>query len=223
MERISIKTSFGDVSGIYDLPVAPKLVLILAHGAGAGMVHAFMESIAKGLSDEGIGVLRFDFPYMEQGKKSTGSPAKNIQVIGEVVQKATDDLPSVPLAIGGKSYGGRMCSHWLTTDARKTNKITGIIYYGFPLHAPGREGTDRAAHLYDIPTPQLFFQGTRDPLANYDLISQVVNRCQHAQMRTIANGDHSFKVRKKVTGLNMEDIMKKLVLDSKQWLYDRIS
>lgn len=171
-----------------------KAVLILSHGAGAGMNHPFLEQLAVTISNHEIEVIRFNFPYMQQGKKSPGSPKKNIHTWKCVLQEVIHRYPNTPIFISGKSYGGRMASHLLVEHTFA--EVRGLIYYGFPLHAPGKDGIERADHLGSIAVPQLFLQGSKDKLARIDLIQHVVNSLPSSTLKEITGGDHSFKVPK---------------------------
>ncbi|MFY0686082.1 MAG: alpha/beta fold hydrolase [Cyclobacteriaceae bacterium] len=197
-----------------------KYVLLLAHGAGAPMTHSFMEQLAGELSQQNAHVVRFNFPYINQGRKMPGSPKPNIAAIGEMIDFCKEHLELLPLFISGKSYGGRMCSHWLQLHTE--GPIGGIVYFGFPLHAPGKVGKSRADHLYEISHPQLFIQGTRDALANYVLMNEVVDNCQQASIHTIDHGDHSFKVSKKLTEKSQSEIIHEIATVTNQWVIDQI-
>lgn len=170
----------------------PVAVVVLAHGAGAGMDHPFMKTMAEKLADKAITVVRFNFPYMDAGKKFPGSPKTNIAAWGDILDEVSAKYPDLPLFMAGKSYGGRMGSHLLAQEPNRP--VKGIIYLGFPLHAPGKDSKDRAAHLGDVKVPQLFLQGTRDKLANIDMMREVVGELSHATLVEIEDGDHSFKV-----------------------------
>lgn len=204
--KIQINDQLGEVSSItQDLP-SPKATIILAHGAGAGMLHPFMETLAESLHIGGFRVIRFNFPYMEGGKKSTGSAKHNIEAWRNVFCYTRERYPEEPIFISGKSYGGRMASHLVV----ETDVIpAGIIYFGFPLHTPGKDSKDRAMHLIKIEVPQLFLQGTHDKLANMALMEEVVADLQDARLVRIDHADHSFKRPKKYeTGT---DIMQEIV------------
>lgn len=195
----------------------PVAVVILAHGAGAGMDHPFMKTMAEKLADKGITVVRFNFPYMEAGKKFPGSPKTNIAAWGEMLDEVSAKYPDLPLFMAGKSYGGRMGSHLLAQEPDRP--VKGIIYLGFPLHAPGKDSKDRAAHLGDIKVPQLFLQGTRDKLANIEMMQEVVGELGNATLVEIEDGDHSFKVPKGKWN-NEEEIFEVLTVKILSWLHD---
>ena len=191
MENISIPFESEQIKCILDKPGNAKAILVIAHGAGAPMTHPFMDILSTSLVASGCATLRFNFPYMEAGRKSPGSPKKNIECWRTVVQWTLEHV-QLPCFIGGKSYGGRMASH-LMADTSSTD-IRGLIYFGFPLHAPGKPSQDRASHLSAIAPPQLFLQGTKDALADFTLVSGVANQIQ-SKCIAIEGGDHSFKVK----------------------------
>lgn len=162
--------SGGSLSGLFQAPAKAQAFYVFAHGAGAGMDHAFMAAIAQGLAERGIASLRFNFPFMAQGSKRPDSPAVAQTAIRAAVAEASRRLPDLPLFAGGKSFGGRM-----TTQAQALGAlpgVRGIVLVGFPLHPAGKPSTDRAAHLAEVQLPMLFLQGTRDGLADLDLITQ---------------------------------------------------
>ena len=216
MKKIKTNEKLGDISVKIDSSEKPKYVLLLAHGAGAGINNKFLDDIALGIASKHGIVIRFNFPYMEQGKKLPGSPKPNISAVGALVSYAKQKYPKIPILLSGKSYGGRISSHWL--EQNQNNDISGIIYIGFPLHAPGQESKERAKHLYNIQTPQLFIQGSRDALATPSLIKEVINDCPNASSLFIDLADHSFKVPKKASDLNSEEVMAKIINKADQWI-----
>lgn len=190
-------------------------VLILAHGAGAGMHHPFLVHLANKITASGIRTIRFNFPYMEQGRKAPGSPKDAIFCWKQMIEEVNHLYPNCPLFISGKSYGGRMASHLLANNLHLS--VEGIIYFGFPLHAPGRDSTDRAKHLSEITLPQLFIQGTKDKLANIDLIREVVTGIKRSELVEIAGGDHSFNVPASHS-FSKEEVMDRLAEVASDWI-----
>lgn len=170
---------------------------VLAHGAGAGMDHPFMQSCAEALRQRGIGVFRYEFPYMELKKGRPDPPAVATARVREAVGAAAALAPGVPLFAGGKSFGGRMTS---TAQAEAPLEgVRGLIFLGFPLHPPGRPGTDRAGHLPKVTVPMLFIQGTRDQFAEPALLDSVIELLgSDVTLHPIEGGDHSFKAPKKL-------------------------
>lgn len=186
--------SGGTISGLLQMPAGAKACYVLAHGAGAGMKHAFMASIAQGLAERGIASLRFNFPFMEQGSKRPDSPAVAHAAIRAAVAEAARHMPAgVPLFAGGKSYGGRMSTQ--AQAAEPLPGLTGLVLLGFPLHPAGKPSTERAAHLADVKLPMLFLQGTRDALADLELVTQATASLgQKATLHIVDGADHAFHV-----------------------------
>ena len=192
--KINVSSSIGKVSAIYMAPAEVKCIVSLAHGAGAGMNHPFMEALAASLAKFGIATLRFNFPFTENDKKRPDTPAVAQQTIEAALAKANELLPEKALFIAGKSFGGRMSSQYLSTHPE--SKVKGIIFYGFPLHAPGKPSIERGDHLKNVKVPMLFLQGTRDTLAKIDLIESVTSSLKKATLIKIEGANHSFKAGK---------------------------
>ncbi|PHN06075.1 alpha/beta hydrolase family protein [Flavilitoribacter nigricans] len=211
-KRLKIKVSeeIGSVSAILIQPADARALLVLSHGAGAGMEHTFMEQLAQQLAVHRIGTLRFNFAYMERGGGPDRPPKAHL-AIRAAVQEAEKYAEGLPLLAGGKSFGGRMTSLLAATGGLES--IQGIVYFGFPLHAAGKPGTERAAHLSDIPQPQLFLQGTRDNLARYDLIESVCSQLERARLVRMEGGDHSFKTLKR-SGVTQEEMIDQLARET---------
>ncbi len=195
--KIQVSSAIGKVSGKVIIPDKPKCIITLAHGAGAGMNHIFMENLSACLAKEDIATLRFNFPFSENKKGRPDSPAVAHATIEAAIAKAREMFPKLPLFTAGKSFGGRMSSQYLS--AKPDDKIKGIIFYGFPLHQPGNPSIDRAEHLKAIKIPMLFLQGTRDALASWDLIQQVCKPLKKAKLVKLEGADHSFKAGKRDT------------------------
>lgn len=213
--RIEIPEFETSVSGILMQPKNASHLLVLAHGAGAGMEHPFMNLLAAALSDEEIATLRFNFMYMEKGNKAPDRPKKAFAAIKAAVDKAESLQLGLPILIGGKSFGGRMSSLLMAENALEG--VTGLVYFGFPLHAPGRVGIERAAHLSTIQLPMLFLQGTRDPMAQIPLISEVCEPIENATIQIVEGGNHSFQVLKK-SGKTNEEVIVELASTVRSWL-----
>lgn len=207
--QIKISPAIGSVTARYMAPSHPIAILTLAHGAGAGMDHPFMESLATALSAAGIATLRFNFPFTEQGKKRPDTPAVAQATIAAAITKAEALAPGVPLFAAGKSFGGRMTSQYLS--AHPESPVKGIVFFGFPLHPAGKPSTDRAEHLKAIHLPMLFLQGAKDTLATWDLIAAVCEALPTATLVKLEGADHSFKAGKK-------DVISLLVDATKQWV-----
>lgn len=201
----------GSVSGILMRPAEARALLVLAHGAGAGMDHSFMNDLATGLGEVGIATLRFQFPYWEDGAKRPDSPKIATATVAAAIQWALENAADLPLFAGGKSFGGRM-----TTTAASLGMIEpakGIVCYGFPLHQARKPSVDRAAHLKDVKVPILFLQGTRDALAEMPLISKVTQDLPLAKMHVVQGADHGFAVLKS-SGRSHEDVIQELARET---------
>ncbi|GLR18934.1 alpha/beta hydrolase [Portibacter lacus] len=208
--KIDISEEIGTVSALLVLPDDATSLLVLSHGAGAGMEHAFMESLAQHLASNKVASLRFNFAYMEKGG-GPDRPKKAYPAIKAAVKKALKYSDGLTLLAGGKSFGGRMTSQ--VAALGELDEVKGIVYFGFPLHAPGKVGKERAAHLADIKVPQLFLQGTRDPFAKFELISEVVDGLEKATPVRIEGGNHSFQTLKKL-GIPYEDTIEQLAQET---------
>jgi predicted alpha/beta-hydrolase family hydrolase len=208
----------GQVSGLLARPENAQALYVLAHGAGAGMRHPFLERMAQGLGDHAIATLRYQFPYMERHARRPDPPAVAERTVRAAVLEATRAAPGLPLVAGGKSFGGRM------TSAAQANEplpgVRGLVFLGFPLHPPGRPGTARAEHLFRIEVPMLFLQGTRDEFADLELLRPVVERLgERATLALVEGGDHSFHVLKR-TGRTDAAVFDELVGTIAAWVSD---
>lgn len=180
-------------SGLLVAPASARACYVFAHGAGAGMNHAFMAGMADGLAQRGIATLRFQFPYMEHGSKRPDAPAVAQAAVRAAVLEAARQLPGLPIFAGGKSYGGRMTSQ--AQAAQPLPGVRGIVFVGFPLHPAGKPSVERAKHLADVALPMLFLQGTRDELAELELIRQQTSKLEgRATLHVVDGADHSFHV-----------------------------
>ena len=205
----SAELRIGDVSGLLLRPDHARLLYVLAHGAGAGMRHPFLEAIAQRLAEQGIATLRYQFPYMERRSSRPDSPAIATATVRAAVAEATHVAPGLPLIAGGKSFGGRMTS---TAQAEEPlPNVRGLVFLGFPLHPPGRPGDQRAEHLARVQIPMLFLQGDRDEFADLKLLTPLIERLgQRATLHLVEGGDHSFKVPKR-NGRTADDVTADLV------------
>jgi len=192
--KIQVSPSIGNVSAAYIVPQDAGCIVTLAHGAGAGMNHPFMVALANSLGETGIATLRFNFPFAENKKGRPDVPAVTHQTIEAAIAKAQQLSSGLPIFVAGKSFGGRMSSQYVSTHPETS--VKGIIFYGFPLHPAGMPSTDRAAHLKKVKVPMLFLQGTRDALAQSDLIELVCSSLSKATLIKIEGADHSFKAGK---------------------------
>src|SRR5712672_648129 len=203
----------GPVSALLDRPPKARACFVFAHGAGAGMTHPFMETVASGLGERGIATLRYQFPYMEKGSKRPDPPAVAHAAVRAAVAEAARACPGLPLIAGGKSFGGRMTSQAQAKAALPG--VVGLAFFGFPLHAAGKPSADRADHLADVQIPMLFLQGSNDKLAEVSLLKPVVDGLgARARLHLVEGADHSFHVPAR-SGRNdrevMEDILEAFV------------
>jgi len=206
---LTVSDSIGQVSAEYIVPPKCTCIFTLAHGAGAGMSHPFMIALATSLAENNIGTLRFNFPFMEHKKGRPDTPAVAHKTIEAAINYAHKAFPTLPLFASGKSFGGRMSSQYLSGNS--LTPVKGIIFYGFPLHAPGKPSTERAGHLKDLKVPMLFLQGTRDELATLNLIESVCSSLPLATLIKIEGANHAFKAGK-------QDIIPMLAAFSKDWV-----
>ncbi len=213
---ISFAVQNGDaVSAILLRPPSAESLLVLAHGAGAGMTHPFMESLATELAAVRVATLRLQFPYMEQKRKIPDRPPVLTATIFAAVQTAAKAAPDLPLFAGGKSLGGRMTS--LAAAQQKLSEVRGLVFFGFPLHPPNQPGTKRADHLREIKQPMLFFQGTRDPFADLKLLRPICAALgARATLHVIETADHSLHVLKS-SGRTDAAVLQELARTTSAW------
>ena len=206
---LKISPSIGIVSAECIFPEKSKCIITLAHGAGAGMNHSFMVTLAQLLSEQSIATMRFNFPFTENKKGRPDLPAVAHKTIEAAIATAKELFPDLPLFAAGKSFGGRMSSQYLS--AHPDASVKGIIFYGFPLHPLGKPSTERAEHLKDVKTPMLFLQGTKDELATWDLIESVCASLPLATLVKIEGANHAFKAGK-------QNIIQLLTDETKNWI-----
>jgi predicted alpha/beta-hydrolase family hydrolase len=206
----------GAVSALLTTPANARASYVLAHGAGAGMRHSFMERVAAGLAQRGIATLRFNFPYMENKQRRPDTPAVAHATIRAAVTEAARLCPGVRLIAGGKSFGGRMTSQ--AQAKAPLPGVKGLAFLGFPLHADSKPSTERAEHLAGIAIPVLFLQGTRDKLADLGHLKPVIEALgPKATLHEVAGGDHSFAVLKK-SGRSNEQAIEELLDALASWI-----
>lgn len=193
-----------------------KFLYVFAHGAGAGMNHPFMLRASEALEARGIATHRYEFPYMQAKKSRPDPPAVAEEAVRKAVAEAALRHPGLPILAGGKSFGGRMTSQ--AQGSQPMPGVRGLVFFGFPLHPPGKPGTSRAEHLTSVDVPMLFLQGTRDEFATLELLRGVVDRLgKRATLHLIEEGDHSFKVPKR-TGKTEGDVMEDLANAVQNWV-----
>jgi predicted alpha/beta-hydrolase family hydrolase len=184
------------VSTLWRSPDSPRAAFVMAHGAGAGMRHAFLEAIAVRLAERGVATLRYQFPYVEAHRRRIDPEPLLLATVRAAVARGHALAEGLPLIAGGKSMGGRMTSRAAAAEALAG--VAGIAFLGFPLHPDGRPGTSRADHLDQVGVPLLFLQGTRDGLADLDLLRPVVEHLgPRATLHVVDGADHMFHVLKR--------------------------
>lgn len=205
----------GRVSAILVRPAGAKALYVLAHGAGAGMRHPFLEAMAEALAAREVATLRYQFPYVEQGKKRPDPPHVLERTVRAAVAEAARLEPGLPLVAGGKSMGGRMTSQAAAKEALAG--VRRLAFLGFPLHAPKKPGVERGEHLGRVGVPMLFLQGTRDAFARIDLLRPVVVALgDRATLHLVDGGDHSFGVPKS-SGRTPADVIGDLAATLADW------
>ena len=178
---------------LWQCPADAVGALVLAHGAGAGMAHRSMQSIADAFERRGIATLRFDFPYMAEGRKRVDPPDVATASIAAAYASAAERT-ALPIWLGGHSFGGRMASHAVV---ERGVPAAGLIFCSFPLHMPGKPDTKRARHLTRVLKPMLFLSGTRDELAERTLLEPLVTALPNAALHWLDTADHGYRVQKK--------------------------
>src|SRR5437588_5189605 len=212
---ISVGAGGPRVSGLLLRPPDARWLYVLAHGAGAGMRHPFVEPLARALAARQVATLRYQFPHMERRASRPDPPAVAAATVRAVVAEAARVAPGLPLVAGGKSFGGRMTS---TAQAEEPLPgVRGLVFLGFPLHPPGRPDDKRAEHLAQVRIPMLFLQGDRDEFADLTLLRPVVQRLgERATLHLVEGGDHSFHVLKR-SGRTDAEVMGELVGAIADW------
>lgn len=194
-QAFSFKAGERTLSGLWTRAPEEHAVAIVAHGAGAGLDHPFMTGTAEGLAAEGVSAMRFNFPYVEEGRRSPDRAPVLVEAWRAALDEAGRRGAALPLVASGKSLGGRMAS-MLAAEEGESFTASALVFFGYPLHAPGKADQPRVAHLPDVTVPMLFIQGTQDSLARFDLIEELVKRLgSRARLHAVEGGDHSFRVR----------------------------
>jgi uncharacterized protein len=223
----AVRERWIDLEGheaLYIHPPSAKALYVLAHGAGAGMRHLFMKSIAHALADHSIATLRWEFPYMQAGKSRPDSPVVAETAV-RTMWKASAKLARyslgpksspIPRFAGGKSFGGRMTSR--AHAAEPLADLRGLIFLGFPLHPAENPGIERAEHLASATGPMLFLQGTRDDLADLKLLRPVVKKLgARATLHVVDHADHGFDVLVR-SGRKPDEVLAELASTISSWI-----
>lgn len=206
--RFVATASSGEVTALLSRPERARALFVFAHGAGADMRHPFMEAVAEGLAERGVATFRYHFPYMEAGRKAPNPARILVATVRSAVAAAARVAPGLPLVAGGKSMGGRMTSTAASEEALPG--VRGLAFLGFPLHAAGRPSSERGAHLVEVSLPMLFLQGTRDKLADLDLLRPVLDRVRpEPTLHVVEGADHGFHVLKR-SGRSDEEVLAEL-------------
>lgn len=209
----------GPLSALLGRPADARWGYVLAHGAGAGMHHAFMAALAGRLHASGVATFRYQFGYMEAGRRRPDPRPRLLRTVRRAVEEARRRLGDLPLVAGGKSMGGRMTS---MADAEEPLDVAGLAFVGFPLHPPRKPGTDRAAHLADVSRPMLFLQGTRDDLAHLDLLTPILEGLgARATLHVVDGADHGFHVLKR-SGRTDDEVLDELAETLDRWTTTRL-
>ncbi len=207
------------VSALLLVPDQPTALFVLAHGAGAGMHHPFMNAIANELAFLNIATFRYQFPYMEHRRGVPDKQPLLLATVAAAVKTAAESAAGLPLFAGGKSMGGRMTS--LAAAQEILPGVRGIIFVGFPLHPPKRPSIKRAEHIYRVNLPILFLQGTRDDLADLSLLRPICAELgAQATLHILDGADHSFHVLKR-SGKTGSQILTALAQTIRAWTTTR--
>jgi predicted alpha/beta-hydrolase family hydrolase len=214
--RFDAGPKMDEVLGLLWRPATARWLLVLAHGAGAGMEHVFMNGIARCLAERSVATLRFQFPYMQAGRRRP-DPAPVLEAtIAAAMRHAGEIAGDLPLLAGGKSLGGRMTSR--LAAASPLPRVHGLVFFGFPLHPPKRPATERAVHLPEVPQPMLFLQGTRDDLADLDLLRPICAELSpRATLHVVDGADHSFHVLKR-SGRTDDEVLEEIADATLRWV-----
>jgi len=213
--RIAVSERAGEVAALLRRPRDARWLLVLAHGAGADMHHAFMQAMSERLAERRIASLRFQFPYMEKGRRAPDRAAVLQDTVRAAIGAAAKHAGELPLLAGGKSMGGRMTS--LAAAETGLPGVRALVFFGFPLHAAGRPSAERGEHLEQVSLPMLFLQGTRDKLAELALLRPICQQLgRRATLHEVENGDHSFHVLKR-SGRTDNEALDELVDSVSDW------
>ncbi len=214
--RFQATTRSGDVSALLMRPLGADCLLVLAHGAGAGMRHPFMEALSVRLAHLRIATFRYQFPYTEQGRRRPDYQPILLKTVRSAVSAASAVSDGLPLFAGGKSMGGRMTSLAASKDA--LSPIHGIVFFAFPLHPAQKPGTERSEHLREVGVPLLFLQGTRDKMAPLDLLEPVCqDLAQTTRLHVVEGADHGFHVLKR-SGRTDDEVQDELADATRSWI-----
>jgi predicted alpha/beta-hydrolase family hydrolase len=213
---LDITGEHASIPALYEAGDSPVALLLLAHGAGAPMRHPHLARLSSLLAERGVAVLRYEFPYASAGKKRPDPPAVLHATVRRAAAFASRTHSDLPLFAGGRSMGGRMTTQ--VAAAGGLSGVRGIVLFAFPLHQPKRPAVERAEHLGAVTQPMLFLQGTRDDLADLELVRQVIAPLGgRATLYVSEDADHSFRVRKS-SGRTSEQVERELADVAATWI-----
>jgi predicted alpha/beta-hydrolase family hydrolase len=205
----------GEVSSLLLRPEGAEWLLVLGHGASTNMHHRTLQTIAERLADVGIATFRYHFPYMERGGGGRDSQAVSLATVHAAVAVA-QQAADLPLLVGGHSFGGRMSS--MAAAERPLDGVRGLVFFSFPLHPAGKPSTERAEHLKKVKVPMLFLSGTRDGLAELDLLRPVCKKLgRKGTLHLLDTADHGFKILK-WTRKSDEDVFVEMASVLSEWV-----
>lgn len=214
-----VSETTGVMSGLLLKPEHAVSLLVFAHGAGAGMRHRFIEDLSQKLAGLGVATMRYQFPYMEKRVKRPDSEGVLIATVQAALIAAEKYSDGLPIFAGGKSMGGRMTS--LTLAKAPMDKLHGLIFFGFPLHAPGAPSAERGKHLADVQVPMLFIQGSRDALADLKLLKPLCAQLDgRAELFVVEGGDHSLHMAKR-SGRTDDEVLDEVAAKTSSWMAAR--
>ena len=212
--RFLATSSKGEVSALLMRPDGATHLLVLGHGASSNMRTPLLTAIAEHLADQNIATFRYNFPYSENKRGRDPNPVC-VATIRSAVAAAHKAAPDLPLLAGGHSFSGRMTS--TAQSEQPIENLKGLVFFSFPLHPAGAPATTRAEHLANVNIPMLFLSGTRDAIAELDLLEPVVkNLAEVATLHLVDTADHSFKILKK-TRKSSEDVFVEMARVTKEW------
>jgi predicted alpha/beta-hydrolase family hydrolase len=215
-ERTVVLADGSPVSALWQKPRDARAVLVLAHGAGAGMTHKHMAATADGLAARGVAVLRYNFAYMERGSKRPDNPPVAHAAVRAAVAHAAKLAGDLPLFAGGRSFGARMTSQAQALDPLP--EVAGLVFFAWPLHPPGKAGVERAEHLAAVKVPMLFLQGSKDEFAETPLLQSTVKSLgKRAKLHLVEHADHSFHVPAK-SGRKDPEVMDEILDAAVKWM-----
>lgn len=214
-----VSETTGVMSGLLLKPEHAVSLLVFAHGAGAGMRHRFIEDLSQKLAGLGVATMRYQFPYMEKRVKRPDSEGVLIATVQAALIAAEKYSDGLPIFAGGKSMGGRMTS--LTLAKAPMDKLHGLIFFGFPLHAPGAPSAERGKHLANVQVPMLFIQGSRDALADLKLLKPLCAQLDgRAELFVVEGGDHSLHMAKR-SGRTDDEVLDEVAAKTSSWMAAR--